>query len=161
MIQSLPEYEGKKITSIEQASDDIVDEKVKEKSKEKAKEMTDFLKHIQTILDEHIKEVKLASNLISAPCCIKGEGMDLSPHIEKLMKKSGQEVPKNKKILELNPNHLIVDRLFKLFQSNVKDSSIAEMCELLYTYSIIAEGGDIPDSGKFSQTLVKIMEKAV
>jgi molecular chaperone HtpG len=55
----------------------------------------------------------------------------MSPYLEQLLRSSGKEVPKSKRILELNPEHAIVKSLQGLFDKNPDDSRIERTARLL------------------------------
>ena len=77
------------------------------------------------------------------------------------MRKNGQEVPKSKKVLKLNPEHTIVKKLFEKYKQNKDDSSISESAELLLGYSMLTEGGEIVNTAQFSKLMLKMMEKSL
>ena len=163
--QYIGEYDKKKFLPVETAHTDLFDEKDKEKKekdlKEKQEKMSDFLKQIQNKLDKDIKEVRLTDRLILAPACIVSDGMGLSPQLEKLFRQSGQQVPESKKILELNGSHPIVTKLYTRFQNDKEDTMIEEYSELLLGYSVITEGGEIVNTGKFGKLFSKVLENAI
>ncbi len=158
VTQSIGEFESKKIISVEEAAKELVDEKEVKKDQEK---MADFLKTIQSALDAHIKEVQITKNLISYPACVIRDDAGLSLHLEKLLRKSGQNMPPSKRILQLNPDHPIIQKLHEKFKLNKDDPTIKEYAELLHNYAIIAEGGDIVNTNNFGKLMSKIMEKAI
>ena len=165
VVNSVGEFDGKKIVSVENRSEELINEKDKEQNeknlKKEEEEMSDLLKHLQSKLDSHVKEVKVTDRLVSAPACVVGDSAGLSPHLEKLLKKSGQEVPSAKKILELNPKHPIVTKMHTRFKNDNNDPLIEEYGELLYGYGILTEGGELTNIGKFSKLISQVMEKAI
>lgn len=84
----------------------------------------------------------------------------MSPHLEELLKASGQEVPKTKRILELNPKHEILERLQSMHQANPEDPRLADYAVLLYGQAVLAEGGKLPDPALFSRKVAELMLKA-
>ena len=165
VAQYIGEYNKKKFLSAETAHTELLDEKDKENKekelKEKQEKMSDFLKDIQSKLDKDIKEVRLTTRLVSAPACIASDGMGLSPQLEKLLRQSGQPVPESKRVLELNESHPLITKLYTLFQNNKENPKLGEYFELLLGYSIIAEGGEITNTGKFSKLFSKILENSI
>ena len=89
MAQSINEFEGKQFVSVESGAEDLIDDKDKEQKekdiKSKQDEMSDFLKAIQSKLDEHIRSVELTQHLVSAPASISSDNMGLSPHLEEII----------------------------------------------------------------------------
>lgn len=162
VFQHVNEYDGKKIRSVGKGDIELDDEKEKEKKekdlKEKEKDYKDLNEAIQKALDEHVKEVKLTSNLVNAPARVVGEEFDMSPHLEKILSRSGQEVPKQKKILELNSEHDIVKKLKEKFSENKEAPEISKYAHLLLGYAILSEGGDLPDAVEFNSSLAELMK---
>ena len=82
----------------------------KEELEEKSEELGDLLGAVQKHLDEHVKEVRLSSRLTTSPACLVGAEYDMSPQLERLLRHTQHEVPKQKRILELNPEHEVVEQ---------------------------------------------------
>ena len=55
----------------------------------------------------------------------------------------GQELPRTKRILELNPEHTLVTGLRIVHRANADDPALAEAAELLYGMALLAEGGEL------------------
>ena len=107
-----------------------------------------------------MKDVRLSSRLTESPACLVGEPGDLSPQMQELLRRAGQEVPKIKRILELNPTHPIVTRLRQLHATDANDPRLGLYAELLYGQAILAEGGTLPDPASFSRRLTELMLQA-
>ncbi len=54
----------------------------------------------------------------------------------------GQELPRTRRILELNPEHALVTGLRTAHEANADDPALAETAELLYGMALLAEGGE-------------------
>ena len=62
-------------------------------------------------LADDVKEVRLSHRLTTSAACLVGDPGDLTPTLEKMYRAMGQELPKVKRILELNPQHPLVTGL--------------------------------------------------
>ena len=69
--------------------------------------------------------------------------------------------PKQRRILELNPDHEIFAKLRERFQQNKEDKAIGEYAELLFGYALLAEGSEIPDPAKFNRLVLDLMLKTL
>jgi molecular chaperone HtpG len=69
--------------------------------------------------------------------------------------------PKQRRILELNPNHEIFAKLLEWFRQNKEDKAIGEYAELLHDYALLAEGSEIPEPVKFNRLVVGLMLKTL
>ncbi len=128
--------------------------------KEKEKEFKSLLECLQGKLDAHVKEVRLSSRLTSSAACLVTDGEGLTPQLEQMMKQMGQDVPTSKRILELNPGHGILNKLHDLYEANAEDPQLDDYAQLIYGQAVLAEGGDLPNPGKFSKLIADLMVKA-
>ena len=78
-----------------------------------------------------------------------------------LQKAVGERVKQVRRILELNPNHEIFNKMNDQFKRNKEDSAIADYAELLLGYSLLAEGSEISDLTKFNRLMVELMVKTL
>ena len=77
------------------------------------------------------------------------------------MKAMGQAMPAVKRILELNPNHPILEKLHGLYEANPEAPEVKDYAQLLYGQAVLAEGGDLPDPGVFSRLVADLMVKSL
>jgi molecular chaperone HtpG len=116
---------------------------------------------MQKALDEHVKQVRLSSRLVASPACLVGAEMDYSPQMERLLQKGKGGGPKQRRILELNPNHEVFVKLQERYQQNKEGGAIEEYAELLLGYALLAEGSEIPEPAKFNRLVVDLMLKTI
>jgi molecular chaperone HtpG len=166
LTQSLWDYDGKKLKSAGKGTLKLGDtEEEKEKAqaelKKKEEEAADLFAAIQKALDEHVKQVRLSNRLVTSPACLVGAEMDYSPQMERLLQKGKGGGPKQRRILELNPNHGIFIKLQERFQQDKEDNAIREYAELLFGYASLAEGSYIPEPAKFNRLVVELMLKTL
>ena len=164
-VQAVFEYESMQLKSIGKGTIDLGSEEEKKEAQEKRKETE---KNYRTLIDslraslqDHIKEVRLSSRLTSSPVCLVGEQSDMTPQMEEMLRAMGQDIPKTKRILEINPAHPIVTQLQKKVSENKKDPMLNDYAELLYGLALLAEGNQPPDQGKFSKTMADVMARAL
>jgi molecular chaperone HtpG len=164
-IQLSFEHKGKKLQSVGKGTVDLDEKDESEEKDEKAdtqnKEIQPLLEAMKSSLEEKVKEVRISNRLTSSPACLVVDEMDMSPHLEQLLKASGQKVPDAKKILEVNPDHEILVKLKDAFEKSKDDPILKDYSELLYGQAVLAEGGQLPDPGGFSKLLSKLMAKAI
>jgi molecular chaperone HtpG len=78
-----------------------------------------------------------------------GAEHDFSPRLEQLLKQETDR-PRQRRILELNPDHEIVKRLEEMVESESASEKVGEYAELLYGYAVLAEGSELPDPAAFA-----------
>jgi molecular chaperone HtpG len=161
LMQSLMDFEGKKFKSIGKGTINLGNAEEQEKTqqdlKQKEEETAGLLTLVQKALDENVKQVRLSNRLISSPACLVGTEMDYSPHLEKLLLKGKGGGPKQRRILELNPQHELFVKLHERFKQNSEDPAIGSYAELLLGYAMLAEGSELPDPTRFNRLLIETM----
>ena len=158
------EVEGKKLVSVAQGAVELGTE-AEQKQEETAREETserfkNLLLALRAALQDDVRDVRLSGRLTSSPACLVGEAGDLSPHLEEMLRRSGQEVPKVKRVLELNPAHPLVTRLQAFHAAHPGDERFKRYAELLHGQAILAEGGTLPDPAAFSRRLAELLVEA-
>jgi len=78
--------------------------------------------------------------------------------MEKILRSSGQEIPKTKRVLELNVEHPVVVGINDLFQKDRKGEQINDFSDLLYDMAVISEGGKVEDPSRFSRIVGELMK---
>jgi molecular chaperone HtpG len=124
---------------------------------EKGREYGDLLSCLRVHLQDEIKEVRLSSRLTSSPVCLVVDERDMSPRMQKLLGQLGQEPPKVRGVLEVNPGHPLISKLAAIFQGNPADSRLKLYAELLLGQAHLAESGELPDPSAFSKVLADVM----
>lgn len=163
-MQYLPEFDGKKLKSVAKGDANLGSDDEKKEAEAKLKESTERLKGlIETLsaaLDSDVKSVRLSNRLTESPACLAAEEYEMSPQMERLIRMSqGDGAPRQKRILELNPTHPIVQRLQSRYDAAADDPQIAEYGELLYGYAALADGLDLPNPVRFNKLLASLMTR--
>ncbi len=148
----LSEFDGKKLQSVNKGEldlGDIQDEKEKKKSEKKSKAHVDLVKHIKEVLDEKVKEVRVTSRLTTSPACLVSDDNDMGRHLEQILKASGQSIPGAKPILEINPDHPIIQKII----AEKDDDLFSDWSHILFDQALLSEGGQLSDPGNFVNKL--------
>jgi molecular chaperone HtpG len=111
------------------------------------------LEFLRQTLDEHIEHIRISTRLGASPACLAATEMDYSPQMEQFSQRGGVGHPKQRKILELNPNHPIFFKMCARFEKNEQDAVLSACAELLLGYALLAEGAELPDSLRFNYLL--------
>ena len=154
LVQWLPEFEGKALKSISKGAADLGED---QNLKEKATEFSELTAALQKKLDDRVKEVRLSGRLTSSPACLVISEGDVSPHLEKLLNQVKGETTKQKRIMELNPNHEIVAKM----RDRASDPMLDDFAEVLYGYALLAEGSELQDPLKFNQAVIRVLARII
>ena len=162
-LQMVPEFEELKLVNVSRGEVSLSDDGDKEKEELSAKSETfgSLLEKLKETLDEDIKEVRLSNRLTKSAACLVVDKDDISPQMEQLMQAMGQSVPKSKRILEVNPNHPILERLQARFDADQADATISDYAKLLHGQALLAEGGKLENPAAFSALVSDLMTKAL
>ena len=158
LVDSFREYEGKKLVDI--AKGDVQfgsekEQKAEKEANEKASaDLKPFLDAVKEQLKDNVADVRVSTRLADSPCCLVAGANALSASMERMMRAMSQEVPHEKRTLEINASHPLVAKMKGLAGDELKDA-----VDLLYDQALIAEGSAIPDPARFTKLLTALMLK--
>ena len=156
-LQMMHDLDGKEYKSVSADDLGLETEAEKEeikKEQEDNKELFDFLTEK---LNGKVKAVKLSQRLKNHPVCITSEGA-LSVEMEKVLSAMPNgEGAKAEKILEINPNHVIFNKLKSLYKNDKETAG--DYADILYCQALLIEGMPIENPVEFSNKICEIMAK--
>ena len=154
VVNQINEAEGKTLKSIAKGDVDLGEDKDSKESEEKKEEaIKPLLEKIKDALGDEVKEVKMSSRLVDSPSCLVADQFGVGGNMERIMKAMGQEMPEEKPILEINPDHELVIRL------ETDDSNIEDWAHILFDQAALAEGAALKDPGAYVQRINKLLAK--
>ncbi|MFE2629524.1 molecular chaperone HtpG [Streptomyces sp. NPDC001651] len=163
-VDAVGEYQGKKLRSVTKGEIDLDakgDEKADAEREKQAEDYAGLLGWMRERLEEDIKEVRLSTRLTVSPACVVSDAQDLTPALEQMYRAMGQEVPRTKRILELNAEHALVKGMNQAFRNDDDRARLAESAELLHTLAVLAEGGQAKDPARFVKLVAERMERTL
>lgn len=164
VTQGLTEYDGKKLKPADRGDLDVAGEEEKkeleQKEQEQSKDYAVLLSFVKEKLQESIKDVRLSKRLTDSACCLVADEYGLSANMERLLKSMNQEVPESKRVLELNPDHPLLQAMKGMHEKDPSDPKLADYCGLLLDQAILTEGSPIKDPLKFSRLVSELMVRA-
>jgi len=156
VTQSLPEYKEKKLKSAEKGDLDL--EKVDDEKKNAYSALLSFLKGK---LESKVKDVVVSNRLKDSVSCLTGDEWAMSAYMEKILKASGQKAPDQKRALEVNVNHPVMEKIKSVFESDTTNPVLTDYCDLLYDIAVISEGGKLDNPARFSALVGDLMAKSI
>ena len=164
-VQSIYNFKDKTLKSVSKGLSDAgtADERkeAEEKLKEKSEACKSLFESMQKTLDEYVKEVRLSTRLTTSPACLVSDERDMTVQMEQMLRATGQDVPKVKRILEINPDHEILEKLQEIFAKDPVDPRLADTAELLHGQALLAEGLQPPDPNAFSKKMAELIAKTL
>jgi molecular chaperone HtpG len=86
---------------------------------------------------------------------------DMSPNLEALLGKAKGDLTRQKRIMEINPDHELVAKMRAVHAANPEDPALNDFANILYGYALLAEGSEISEPQKFTDALLRVVTKAV
>ncbi len=150
MLSFLTEFEGKQLISVAKGDLDLgklEDETEKKQKEETATEYKDLVEKMKSALSDKAQDVRITFRLTDSPACLVSGEDELSGNLLRMLKASGQAAPESKPILEINPNHPLVQRL------KYEDGKFNDWSSILFDQAMLAEGGTLTDPAGFVKKL--------
>ena len=156
LVSHLTEFDGKALVSVAKGELDLgklVDEEDEKAAKKIEGEHKDFLKRIKQALEDDVQDVRISHRLTDSPSCLVLGEQDMPVHMQQLMKQAGHDVPVSKPVLEVNPEHPLVEHLK---QEQDKDR-FSDWSHLLFEQALLSEGGQLEDPTVFVKRMNSIL----
>ena len=132
---------------------ELEDEADKQEKEKLETENKDLVERVKTVLEAKVEEVRVTNRLTDSPAClVVGDG-DMGAQMRRILEQAGQAMPESKPILELNPEHSLVQ---KLDQESDEDR-FSDLVEILFDQSMLAEGGQLDDPATYVHRLNKLL----
>jgi len=160
LTSHLTEFDGKKLQSIAKGELDLSAigenaEEDKKEQEEKAKAEEPAVEKIKASLGEKVKDVRVTDRLTESPACLVSDQFDMSSNMERILKQAGQNVPDMKPILEINPDHELIQRLSKMRSQD----KINDYASILFDQAILAEGALPEDPAGFVRKINALLKQ--
>jgi len=154
MLSYLEEFEGKELASVAKGDLDLgqlEDEAEKIQHQETEDQYKELVGKMQISLADKAKEVRITFRLTVSPACLVADENELSGNLLRMLKAAGQNAPDAKPILEINPDHPLVQRL------KYEDAKFDDWSNILFDQALLAEGGNLNDPAGFVKRLNEML----
>lgn len=157
VVNHLREFDGKSLVSVTQGDLDLGELEDKEEKEELKKEEESFkglIEQMKGVLGEEVEDIRVTNRLTDSPACLVAGAGAMDANMERIMKSMGQEVPTSKRIMEINVEHPLVERL----QNEQDEERFADWSRILYDQSLLAEGSQLDDPASFTRRLNGLLQ---
>jgi molecular chaperone HtpG len=156
VVSLLTEFDGKPLQSVARGGLDL--SKIGGDAPKPEEEATAgvhqaLVDRMQGVLGDRASAVRVSSRLTDSPSCLVSDEHGMSTHLERMLKAAGQQVPGSKPILEINPQHPIVERL----NDETDERRFSDWSHILFDQALLAEGGQLDDPASFVKRLNEVM----
>lgn len=131
------EFDGTPMQSVAKGGvdlGDLQDEQERKAAQEAAEQFKPLLERLKEALKDQASDVQVTTRLVDSPACLVVKDGEISGQLARLLKQAGQEVPVNKPVLEVNPEHALVKQL-------ESTSHFDDLAHILFDQAVLAEGG--------------------
>jgi molecular chaperone HtpG len=164
VVDNLREFEGKKLAAVDKGSLELGTDEEKAAAKTKldaaAGDYQALTAYIKERLKDEVSEVRLSPRLTESVCCLVADEHAMGASMERLMRAMNQDVPKQLRMLELNPEHALLKRMKAMFEADKENPKLADYVELLYGQALLGEGSALKNPQRFTRLVADLMANA-
>ncbi len=154
MLSFLHDVDGKELVSVAKGDLDLgklEDEAEKKQHEETENQYKDLVEKMKNTLADKAKDVRITFRLTDSPACLVAEEHELSGNLVRMLKAAGQNAPESKPILEINPDHPLVQRL------KYEEAKFDDWSHIMFDQAMLAEGGTLADPAGFVKRLNEML----
>jgi molecular chaperone HtpG len=160
VVQQLADYKDHKMINCTKEGLDL------DKDEDVIKEWEKTCEKIKDILGTgKVKEVKVTSRLVQRPCVLVSDAYGWTANMERIMK---AQALRNKdpymgmnnvrKIMEINPQHNIMQTIKTRLEKNADDIGIKKIIHILYDTVCLDSGFSLDDPSKYTAQIYNLIE---
>lgn len=154
----LREFDGKNFVSVMSDDLDLGDlenETAKQEQEQLQKDNSDLITHFKGALGDKVLDVKVSSDLTESPACLVRSSKDgfFSEQMRLFAKIQGNDLPEEKYILELNPNHELVQKA----QAQSDEAAFKDYAEFIFLQAELTNLGTLKNPAAFATLMNRIV----
>ena len=146
-LNFLPEFDGTPLQSVAKGAVDLgalQDEDEKKAAQDAQEAARPLLEQLKEALKDKAEDVRATTRLVDSPACLVSQEHGMSTQLARMLKQAGQPVPNVKPVLEINPQHALLQKLQTLQGEAGADAASRRFDDLAHTIfdqALLAEGG--------------------
>lgn len=152
VLGHLTEYAGKPLRNVTKGELPL-EESEKQQQEEAAKAAAPVVEKVKKALGDRVADVRVSARLTDSPSCLAFADHEMAPHLARLLREAGQDVPESRPTLEINPGHALVQKI----EGEADEAKAADLAALLLEQAEIAAGAPLPDPAAFIQRLNRLL----
>ncbi|MDT0497921.1 molecular chaperone HtpG [Algiphilus sp. W345] len=152
VVTHLTEFDGKPLESAARGDAEAAGKiETPDKARFEA-EFAEVVGKLPEALGGRIESARLSARLTESPSCLVVPENGMSRQLLEILKQAGEAAPETKPILEINPEHPLVERL-----KQAEGEGFGDLAEVLFGQAVLAEGGQLDDPSGFVKRLNKLI----
>ena len=166
-LQQIHDFDGKPFKSVTKGSIDLSKFEKQNKTDDKKPESehrdtTPLLASLKDLLKDEVGDVRISSRLTDSPVCLVAAEGEVDMHMERVLKIHPKYDAQSKRIMEVNEDHPLIQRLSTLAQNAGTNSpDLHDAAHLLLDQARIIQGEPIPDPANFARRMARFMERGL
>lgn len=167
-LQHITEFEGKTFKSVTRGTTDLYkisgDEEAEDENDDVENSvLNDLLIAIKMELGGAVKDVRPSKRLTKSPVCLIADDGDMDVNMERLLKQHGQLSDGMPRVLELNPDHMIIKKMAERAKNSdvASDILLKDAAHLLLDQARISDGEAPVDPAEFGRRLSAVLHSAL
>jgi len=164
-MQQLKEYNGHKLVCVTKEGlnlDEILDPQVKIEDLKKT--YASLCETMKDVLNTRIEKITVSERVEKSPACIITGEYGWTANMERIMKaqalrdSSMSTYMSSKKIMEINPNHIIIKELLRRTELDKTDVVLRDLIYLLYELTLLVSGFALDNPFAFGKRVTRMVE---
>jgi molecular chaperone HtpG len=160
-VRALVNFDGKALRSAMDEKLELNKDGESPKAAENTESESALLKHFEQVLSGQVSQVRASERLTDSPSCLVVPDGGLDPYIERLLRaQQGGDMPSQKRILEINTKHALIQTLARLHAAHPESETVKESIELIHDQALLSEGSPIEDPARMAKRLIKLLQSS-
>ncbi len=161
VTDTLREFEGKKLQSIMRAEASAKKIETPDEDPAQRSEVEALARHAAAMLKAEVEDVKLSTRLTESPACLTLPEGALHAHVERLLRAQRADMPAQKRIFELNPDHPLVKQLARRHAADSSSTEVDMWIRVLHDQATLAEGSPVTDPHRLARSMTDLLSRAM
>ncbi|MCV2525522.1 MAG: molecular chaperone HtpG, partial [Candidatus Lightella neohaematopini] len=156
IINYISDFNGKKLHLVSK-EDDLINQYANNENRIHLEDSIEssniFISRVKNYLGNKVVDVKFTKKLVTSPVALVNEDNSITTQMAKLLKNSGQSIPKIKYVLLINYKHKIINKI-----SYIKDDDkFNQWIELLFNQALLMESNYLDNPGIFVKIINQLL----
>jgi molecular chaperone HtpG len=160
-------YKGYEIKSVTRSDIDLENisnnsqDKKEEPKAQTEEEYKELIAYFKEVLGDLVKDIKISKKLSSSMASLASAEGDIDIRMERFLIEQKQIAKSSAKILELNPKHLLIQKLNSDVKNGIKSEDNEKLAQLIFDQSCIIQGEPVYDAAAFAKRIDHLLQKTV
>jgi molecular chaperone HtpG len=165
ITQQVKDYKDKKLVCITKENLDLFqDDSEKEEFEQAKNEYKNVCDFIKSTLSDEVEKVVVSNKLSDSPCVLSTSEFGWTANMQRILKAQTFNKPEmnymmGRKVLEINPNNKIIQKIKFRLDSEQIDSRLTDLVNVLYDVTLQSSGFTLENPSLFSNRVLKLIDR--